>query len=279
MSLSEESTSRYVQTKDWRMHYNEAGEGPALILLHGSGPGASGWSNYQQNIPTLAKHFRVLALDMIGWGDSDPVNYKERDNAEGVIQFIEALGIEKAALVGNSLGAMMALRVAVRRPELVSHLITMGSGSGGVKIFQPLDGPSEGMRVLFETYRNPTAEQMNKLVSIMTFDKKFTEGDLAEKRADAARAHQNHLDNYNEGQPFGPGDIFTSDEDLASISAPLLLIHGRDDRVVGMEHSLKLLGATANSRLVIFNRCGHWAQLEHPEEFNRLVTDFVLHTN
>lgn len=279
MSLTEESTSRYVQTKDWRMHYSEAGEGPALILLHGSGPGASGWSNYQQNIPTLAKHFRVLALDMIGWGGSDPVKYNERDNAEGIIQFIEALGIEKAALVGNSLGAMMAMRVAVRRPELVTHVITMGSGSGGVKIFQPSDGPSEGMKVLFETYRNPTTEQMKKLVSIMTYDQKFTEGDLAEKRAAAARATQIHLDNYNEGQPFGPGDIFTSDEELASITAPLLLIHGRDDRVCGLEHSLKLLSATANSRLVIFNRCGHWAQLEHPEEFNRLVTDFVQHAN
>jgi 2-hydroxy-6-oxonona-2,4-dienedioate hydrolase len=279
MGLTEESTSRYVQTKDWRMHYSEAGEGPALILLHGSGPGASGWSNYQQNMPTLAKHFRVLALDMIGWGGSDPVKYNERDNAEGIIQFIEALGIEKAALVGNSLGAMMALRVAVRRPELVTHVITMGSGSGGVKIFQPGDGPSEGMKVLFETYRNPTTEQMKKLVSIMTYDQKFTEGDLAEKRAAAARATQFHLDNYNEGQPFGPGDIFTSDEELASITAPLLLIHGRDDRVCGMEHSLKLLSATANSRLVIFNRCGHWAQLEHPEEFNRLVTDFVQHAN
>ena len=278
MNLTEESTSRYVQTKDWRMHYSEAGEGPALILLHGSGPGASGWSNYQQNMPSLSKNFRVLALDMIGWGGSDPVKYDERDNAEGIIQFIEALGIEKAALVGNSLGAMMALRVAVRRPELVSHVITMGSGSGGVKIFQPNDGPSEGMKVLFETYRNPTGEQMRKLVSIMTYDPEFTEGDLAEKRAAAARAAQVHLDNYNEGQPFGPGDIFTSDADLASIKAPLLLIHGRDDRVVGMEHSLKLLSATANSRLVIFNHCGHWAHLEHPEEFNRLVTDFVIHT-
>ncbi|MGH6877634.1 MAG: alpha/beta fold hydrolase, partial [Rhizomicrobium sp.] len=71
MDLTETSTSRYVNTKDWRMHYNEAGDGPALVLLHGSGPGASGWSNYQQNIPALSKHFRVLALDMIGWGGSD----------------------------------------------------------------------------------------------------------------------------------------------------------------------------------------------------------------
>ncbi len=280
MSLTEESTSRYVQTKDWRMHYNEAGEsGPVLIMLHGSGPGASGWSNFQQNLPELSKHFRVLALDMIGWGGSDPVKYPNRDTAEGVIQFMDTLGIRRAALVGNSLGAMTSLQVAVRRPDLVSHLITMGSGSQGIKYFSPGDGLSEGMKVLVETYQNPTAEQMSKLVEVMVFDKKFVGSDLAEKRAAAARANQIHLDNYNEARAYGPGPIFVTDEELASISIPVLLIHGRDDRVCSLEHSLKLVSAIANSRLVVLNRCGHWAQLEHPEEFNRYVTDFVLNAH
>jgi 2-hydroxy-6-oxonona-2,4-dienedioate hydrolase len=277
MSLTQESTSHYVQTKDWRMHYNEVGEnGPALIMLHGSGPGASGWSNFQQNLPELAKHFRVFALDMIGWGGSDPAPYPNRDTAEAVIQFIETLGLEKVAIVGNSLGAMTALQVTVRRPELVSHVITMGSGSQGLKYFSPGDGLSEGMKVLVETYANPSAEQMAKLVEVMTYDPKFTKGDLAEKRSAAARSTQVHLDNYNEARKYGPGNIFVTDEELAMIKIPVLLIHGRDDRVCHIEHSLKLVTAIANSRLLLINRCGHWAQLEHPEEFNRAVTDFVL---
>lgn len=277
MTLTEENTSRYVQTKDWRMHYNEAGEsGPVLIMLHGSGPGASGWSNFQQNLPELSRHFRVFALDMIGWGGSDAVKYPDRDTAEGVIQFMDTLGIRKAALVGNSLGAMTSLQVAVRRPELVSHLITMGSGSQGFKYFSPGDGLSEGMKVLVETYLNPTTEQMAKLVEVMVYDKKFVSSDLAEKRAAAARANQVHLDNYNDARAYGPGPIFVTDEELSSISVPVLLIHGRDDRVCSLEHSLKLVTAIPNSRLVVLNRCGHWAQLEHPEEFNRYVIDFVL---
>jgi 2-hydroxy-6-oxonona-2,4-dienedioate hydrolase len=275
VTITEESTSRYVQTKKWRMHYNEIGEGPPLILLHGSGPGATGWSNFSQNMPALGQHFRVLAVDMIGWGGSDPVPFDERDNTEALNLFVDALGLERAAFVGNSLGAMISLRMAVHHPDKVSHVITMGSGSGGIKYFAPGDGPSEGMKVLFAAYRDPSPESMRRLVEVMTYDSKFADGELAERRSESARKTQVHLDNFNAGAPRGPGDIFTSDEELASIAAPTLLIHGRDDRVVGLEHSLKLVSVIPNSRAVILNRCGHWAQLEHAEEFNRLVTEFV----
>lgn len=274
--ITEASTGRTVQTAKWKMHYNEAGSGHPLILLHGSGPGASGWSNYSQNIPALAEHFRVLALDFVGWGQSDPVSFQERDNTEAVKLFMDALDIDRAAFVGNSLGGMISLRMAVHYPSRVSHVITMGSGSGGVKITAPGDGPSEGMKVLFETYRDPSPESMRRLVEIMTYDHaRFSANGLAETRSEAARRHQVHLDNFNEGAAFGPGDIFCTEEQLAAITAPCLLMHGRDDRVVGMEHTLKLVSLIPDSRAVLFNRCGHWAQLEHAEEFNRLVSDFV----
>jgi 2-hydroxy-6-oxonona-2,4-dienedioate hydrolase len=278
MTLTEESTSRFVQTKDYRLHYNEAGEGPVLILLHGSGPGASGWSNFHQNMPELAKHFRVIALDMIGWGKSDPAKHPNRDFAGAIVQFIETMGVDQVAIVGNSLGAMMAVQVAVRRPELVSHVVTMGAGSYGQKYFSPADGLSEGMKILVDTYENPSDDQMRKLVSIMCFDKTFAQSDLVAKRAAAARAAQEHLDNYNEARAYGPGAIFTRDEDFAALKCPVLLIHGRDDRVVGLEHSIKLVSTIPNSRLIIRNQCGHWFQLEHAEEFNRYITDFVMNT-
>nr|WP_252975636.1 alpha/beta fold hydrolase [Janibacter melonis] len=70
--LTYDSTSRMVQTRQWRIHVNEAGSGPAVFLLHGSGPGATGWSNFSQNIPALARDHRVIAVDMPGWGESDP---------------------------------------------------------------------------------------------------------------------------------------------------------------------------------------------------------------
>ncbi len=72
MSITKESSSRTVKTRDWNIHYHEAGTGHPLILLHGSGPGATGWSNFSGNLAGLSQHFRVLAVDMPGWGDPIP---------------------------------------------------------------------------------------------------------------------------------------------------------------------------------------------------------------
>src|SRR5579871_1279437 len=106
--LDEASTSRFVQTKRWKLHYNEAGEGHAVIMLHGTGPGATGWSNFHQNVPALAARHRVIVLDSPGWGRSDLFDCtgesRNSANAEAVKLLMDELGIEKAALVGNSMG-------------------------------------------------------------------------------------------------------------------------------------------------------------------------------
>jgi surfactin synthase thioesterase subunit len=104
MSITQASTSRTVETRDWNLQYYEAGEGHPVILLHGSGPGATGWSNFSGNIEALARQFRVLAVDMPGWGLSDACTVDRLDHVDAVIQFMDALGIEKAAFVGNSMG-------------------------------------------------------------------------------------------------------------------------------------------------------------------------------
>jgi 2-hydroxy-6-oxonona-2,4-dienedioate hydrolase len=96
---------------------------------------------------------------------------------------------------------------------------------------------------------------------------------LAAERSENARANPVHLENFLSG--LGAGRLWPSEEELAGITAPALLVHGRDDRVVHYENSLKLVALIPDSRLVLFNRCGHWAQLEHAAEFNRLVEQFV----
>src|SRR5712692_3329650 len=72
--LTEESTSRLTQTKEWKLHYYEAGTGFPIIMLHGSGPGATGWSNFRPNLVALSGKYRVIALNFPGWGKSDPVD-------------------------------------------------------------------------------------------------------------------------------------------------------------------------------------------------------------
>lgn len=277
--LTDEDTSRFVQTRSWKIHYNEAGQGHPLVLLHGSGAGATGWSNFRPNIGPLSERFRVLAVDAPGWGRSDPATSDVYDHPKALLEFLDELEIEKAALVGNSMGGMTAMTFAARYPDRLSHLITMGPGSFPQMptMFGPGDGPSEGLKILAEGYRNPTPEVMKRLVEIMTFSAEFATDELAKQRADNAAGRPDHLANFLAGfGTRGPVPTAATPEQVASITAPALLVHGRDDRVVHFEHSLRLVGMIPDARLVLFNRCGHWAQLEHAAEFNRLVADFLV---
>lgn len=277
LELTEESTSRTVETPSGTIHYNEAGDGPVVLMLHGSGPGATGWSNFGPNLATLSRQFRVIAADMPGWGKSSTVSYEERDHVTAVLHLLDALGFEKAALVGNSMGGATTLKFAATHPDRVTHIVTMGAGAGGGRIFSPGDGPSEGLKILQQGYVDPSPETMRKLVDIMTFDSEFATDELVNQRSANARARQDHLDNFKAG--IGkPRRGVATDEELASIAVPALIIHGRDDRVVHYEHALKLVALIPNSRAVLFNRCGHWAQLEHADEFNRLVADFIANS-
>jgi 2-hydroxy-6-oxonona-2,4-dienedioate hydrolase len=278
--LTEEGTSRYVTlSTQGKVHYNEAGAGHPVILVHGSGAGATGWSNFRPNIGPLAEDFHVFALDCVGWGKSDAATADQYDHVQMVVEFMDELGIEKAALVGNSMGGMIALAVAARHPEKVSHLITMGPGA-----FTPIptlfgfgDGPSEGLKVLIEGYANPTPQVMKKLVDVMTFGPEFATDELAELRSAAALARPDHLANALESfRGGGPVRNQVTVEEVQGITAPALLVHGRDDRVVHYEYTLRLVSTLRNSRAVLLNQCGHWAQIEHASEFNRLVRDFVV---
>lgn len=273
LTITEEQTSRFVDTPSGRIHYNEVGEGPAIVFLHGSGPGATGWSNFAKNMAHLGEHFRCLAVDMPGWGKSDTVARENRDHVTAALHFLDALGIEKAAFVGNSMGGATSIRFAAVHPERVSHLVTMGAGAGGPYVMGAA-GPTEGLKVLNQGYLDPSEETMLELVRIMTFDPAFGNRELAAERSRNARSRQDHLDNFIAGMGQ-PRAHFATDEQIASIPAPSLIVHGRDDRVVHYENSLKLVTLIPDSRLVLFNRCGHWAQLEHADEFNELVEVFL----
>lgn len=274
LDLTEEETSRVVQTASGKIHYNEAGQGHPVIMLHGSGPGATGWSNFGPNLKVLAEKYHVLALDMPGWGKSDTVTAAERDHVTAARHFMDELGLEKAAFVGNSMGGATTLGFAVAHPDRMSHLITMGSGSGtGTTLFGPGDGPTEGLKILQQGYRDPSPETMCRLVDIMTFNSSSLTDELAQQRSASARARPDHLANFLAG--LGQPRKQIAEADLAALPMPALIMHGRDDRVVHFEHGLRLVSLIPNARLVLFNRCGHWAQLEHAAEFNRLVDQFI----
>lgn len=275
MELTYDNTSRMVRTPSATLHINEAGapDAPALILLHGSGPGATGWSNFSKNIPVLAEHYHVIAADMPGWGESDPVTWQDRNHPLNVAQLMDALGIEKASLIGNSMGGGTTIRFGYEQPDRVEKLITMGSSAGAPGLFGP-GGLTEGLKILQKGYREPTFETMRQLVDVMTFDSSFATDALIQGRADMVAAHPEHNRNFLDG--VGKRAIVELDfARVATITAPTLLFHGRDDRVVHFENSLRLVQLIPNASLVLVNRCGHWLQIEHAEQFNRMVQNFL----
>jgi 2-hydroxy-6-oxonona-2,4-dienedioate hydrolase len=285
VTLTKQSASRdIVLPSGTRLRYYEAGDAGAtpVVLLHGSGPGATGWSNFAGNIGVIAEAgFHVVVPDMPGWGDSGAVATKDMDHDQDLVGLLDAIGWTAAALVGNSMGAHTAIRFATLHPERITHLVMMGAslGRGQAGLFSAGDGPSEGLKVLVEAYKDASPDKMRALVEIMTYDKvRFATPELTQARSDAALARPDHLRNYVEGLAHGAPIPRKVDRALIpGISVPTLLVHGKDDRVLHYEISLWLTANIPNSRLVLFNRCGHWAMIEHAAEFNRLVVDFLRH--
>ena len=164
LDLTNAGTIKYVSLPSGKVKYNVAGSGPAVIFLHGSGPGATGWSNFGPNMVELAERFTCYAPDMPGWGDSDPVAPGERNHVRSALEFMDELGLDRAAFVGNSMGGATSIRFAVENPQRLSHLITMGAGVRETKIFGAGDGPTEGLKILRKGYRQPSMETMLELV-------------------------------------------------------------------------------------------------------------------
>ena len=279
--LTEEGTSKFIQTEKWKIHCNEAGTGHPVIFIHGGGPGATGWSNFNQNIQVLSQKYRCLAVDMPGYGGSDPVAPHEPNNALALKLFMDALGIDKAAFVGNSMGGAATLTFTVEFNDRISHIVTMGHAPVGNIASSWPGGPgfgstTEGLEVLGETRRDPTRENFRRLIKVMVHDDSFVSDELLDQRTRAAQAHPETIGpNAVAATPTPLWEAPSVLHRLMQVDTPALIIHGRDDRAVPLETSLQTLTVLKNSRLLVFNRCGHWAQLEHVEEFNKQIDLFI----
>ncbi|WP_432842321.1 alpha/beta fold hydrolase [Dactylosporangium sp. CA-092794] len=164
LPITYESTYRLITTTDYEIQVNEAGDGPPVFMIHGTGPGATGWSNFEPSIRGLASNFRCIAVTMPGWGDSSPQSVETgRDQGRAMVQLMDAMGIDRAAIVGNSMGGAVGMVLATAHPQRVSHLVMMGSGIWGVNVLAP-SGMSEGMRTIFQTYEDPSKENFRRLV-------------------------------------------------------------------------------------------------------------------
>jgi 2-hydroxy-6-oxonona-2,4-dienedioate hydrolase len=282
--ITEASTSRFVRIKEGdlelQLHYNDCGRGDeTVVMLHGSGPGASGWANFNRNIePLVAAGYRVILMDCPGWSKSDPIvctGSRSELNARALKGLMDAIGLEKAHLVGNSMGGHSAVAFALANPTRVGKLILMGGGTGGASSFVPM--PTEGIKLIGALYRQPTIENLKRMMSVFVYDTSSLTEALFQARLDNMLTRRDHLENFVKSAEANPKQFPDVGHRLGEIAAQTLVIWGRDDRFVPLDVGLRLVAGLQNAELHVFSRCGHWAQWEHADKFNRMVLDFLAH--
>jgi len=263
--------------------YAEAGTGEAVVMLHGGGPGASGVSNFSRNIDALARNYRVIVPDMPGYGrstksidQSDPFGYL----ADTVRRLLDELGIDTAALIGNSYGGAAALRLALDTPHRVTKLVLMGPG--GIGTTRGL--PTAGLNSLLGYYGGdgPSRAKLEHFIrTYLVYDGASVPDEVIDLRYEAS-IDPEVVANPPLRRPSGPLALrtlwrmdLTRDSRLSSLATPTLVLWGRDDKVNKPCGGPLLLNTMPNAELVMTSRTGHWMQWERPELFNELVTDFL----
>lgn len=253
-------------------NYLEAGSGPPVVLIHGSGPGVTAYANWRLVLPALADRFRVLAPDMAGFGFSERPEKAEYGLdlwAEQVVGFLDALDISKASVVGNSFGGSIALRLATRHPERVDRLVLMGS--------MGIDFPiTEGLNTVWGY--EPSFENMRAVLDVFAYDRKLVPDELAEVRYRASMQpgfQESFAAMFPAPRQRWVEAMRTPDEEIRALPHQTLIVHGREDQVIPVENSLQLMRLVENGDLHVFAHCGHWVQIERSADFNRLVGDFL----
>lgn len=279
---TEASTTQFasvrVDEKELRIHYNDVGIGPeTVVMLHGSGPGATAWANFNRNIhPLIEAGYRVILMDCPGWGQSDPIvctGSRSDLNATVLAGLLDTLGIEKAHLIGNSMGGHSAVAFTLANPARTGKLVLMGGGTGGPSLFAPM--PTEGIKLLQALYREPSIETLKQMMNIFVYDPSALTEEQMQMRLDNMLSRRDHLENFVKSLAANPRQFPDQGARLGEIAAPTLIVWGRNDRFVPMDTGLRLLAGIPNSQLHVFGNCGHWAQWEHASVFNRMVVDFL----
>lgn len=257
------------------INYHDVGEGPVLLLIHGSGPGVTAWANWRLSIPSLARHARVIAPDMAGFGYTVVHGDAVPDRALWLRQLaglLDALDVKEVSIVGNSFGGAMALAFAREYPSRVRDLVLMGP----VGVTFPI---TAGLDKVWGY--EPSHAAMRELLQVFVYNTASITDDLVEMRYRAsirADVQQRFATLFPSPRQRWVNALASEQEDLQKITNRTLVIHGREDKVIPLAASERLCDLMPNARLLVIERCGHWVQIEHPEAFGSAVTDFLFGT-
>lgn len=273
--------SRQVELAGHSLAILEAGErtagAPTLLFLHGSGPGVNAASNWTPALEMLGERFHCIAPDVLGFGNSthpDPapqgVTAFTEARVASLFQLLDALELNDVVVIGNSMGCVYALEMARERPELVRKVVLMGSGNTENQPKMP------GMAKLSGFYSDPTEENLVEMMSMFVFSPESWQDRLQDiaadrlplaVRADVRRSHE---------ATFAPSTRkFFTEGYLAEVTQPVLVMHGKDDRIVPHSASEFIAAHLPTAHLMLLAQCGHWAQLEYPHLFAGMVAGFI----
>lgn len=256
-----------------RTSYLTAGEGPAVVLLHGSGPGIRAAGAWASTIPALtAQGVRVVAPDLLGFGGTDAApdgRYDLGRWTDHLTSFLDHLRVDRAVFVGHSFGGALGLSLAARRPVLVQRLVLVSSIGIGFTA-------TPGLSTVWG-YRPGRAEARALLQTLLADGSGVTE-EIVEARYRASLEGGGQA--VYEQQFPAPHQrmlevLATPEADLAALDLPVLIVHGHDDRVVPLSVAQRLQALLGQADLHVLGRCGHVPQMERAGAFNDLVGRFV----
>ncbi|MCP8467518.1 alpha/beta fold hydrolase [Pseudomonas sp. ZM23] len=262
-----------LELGDWCINYHDQGQGEPILLIHGSGPGVTAWANWRGVLPVLAQQARVLAPDMLGFGYTrcpcDGMLTPEAWVAQ-LVGLLDALNIQAVSVVGNSFGGAIALALAHRHPQRVRKLVLMGA----VGLSFPI---SAGLEKVWGY--QPSLEAMRELMGVFAYNRGLITDDLVAMRYQAS-IRDDVQERFSRLFPVprqrGVDMLALTEAALRELRQDTLIIHGRDDQVIPLEVSERLLRLIPHAQLHVFGECGHWVQIERAESFARLVSDFLL---
>jgi 2-hydroxymuconate-semialdehyde hydrolase len=261
------ATGGFVDVRGTRTHLHEAGSGPPIVFIHGSGPGVSAWANWRLTLPYLAaRGFHCYAYDIAGFGyteRSPGVAYGIEQWVEHLAALIEDVADGPAMLLGNSLGGGIALRLATERPALVTRMALMGSIGVPHAITPALDA------VWGYT---PSLDAMRALIlERFVYDPRLATDDLVRMRHEASIQpgfQESYASLFPAPRQRWVDALVVREDRLERLSVPTMLFHGREDRVIPLACSYRLFELIPDAQLHVFGKCGHWTQVERAAEFN-----------
>lgn len=270
--LNRPEIGKSVKTGKYTTNYLEQGEGYPLIFIHGSGPGVSAYANWRLVLPQIAEIAHCYALDMIGFGYTDKptdVKYGMDLWTKQIVDFMDELNIEKADFVGNSFGGSLALSMAINHPNRVRKLIMMGPMGIDFNL-------TYGLNEVWG-YK-PSKENMLKLIQIFCYNQDFATEELADTRFRASTEdgfQEAFSSMFPEPRQNSIDDLSFTEEVVKKIKNDTLIVHGREDKVIPVDNSFRLIRLIENAELHVFGHCGHWTQIERADDFSSLVKYFI----